>query len=120
MLLAPGGQYAAAAPNYGRVPKDANNYFAGACPIVGSFGRRDPILPGAADKLERALLINGIDNNVKEYPDASHGFLDDHSKDKLPLALVVAKTILRVGYHGPSAEDAKRRIHAFFNAHLKE
>src|SRR5271167_2934179 len=30
MLLAPGGRYAAAAPNYGKVPNDADSYFAGA------------------------------------------------------------------------------------------
>ena len=119
MLLAPSGRYDAAAPNYGKVPTDADSYFAGACPVVGSFGRRDPTLPGAAKKLERALMLNNIPHDVKEYAEASHGFLDDHSKDKLPLPLVIAKTILKVGYHGPSAEDAKRRIQAFFDAHLR-
>jgi carboxymethylenebutenolidase len=119
MLLAPGGNYAAAAPNYGKVPKDADTYFAGACPMVGSFGRCDPTLPGAAAKLDHALARNGIEHDVKEYKEASHGFLDDHSKDKLPIALVVIKAILRVGYHHPSAEDAKRRIQAFFDVHLK-
>jgi carboxymethylenebutenolidase len=119
MLLAPMGTYAAAAPNYGKVPKDADKYFAGACPVVGSFGRRDPTLRGAAGKLERALNLNGIQHDVKEYPDTSHGFLDDHSIDKLPFALVMIKTLLRVGYHDPSAADAKRRIQSFFEVHLK-
>jgi carboxymethylenebutenolidase len=119
MLLAPTGNYAVAAPNYGKVPKDADSYFAGACPVVGSFGRRDPTLRKAAGKLERALTLNGIEHDVKEYADTSHGFLDDHSQDKLPLALVMIKSILRVGYHDPSARDAKRRIQSFFDAHLK-
>jgi carboxymethylenebutenolidase len=109
-----------AAPNYGQVPKDADSYFAGACPIVGSFGRRDPTLIGAPEKLERALLRNDIEHDVKVYPDTSHGFLDDHSRDKLPLPLVLVKTILNVGYHGPSADDAKQRIRTFFDHHLKE
>lgn len=119
MLLAPTGDYAVAAPNYGKVPNDADTYFAGSCPIVGSFGRRDPTLRRAAQKLDRALSLNGVEHDVKEYPDISHGFLDDHSRDKLPLPLVVIKTILGVGYHGPSAEDAKRRIQSFFDTHLK-
>lgn len=119
MLLAPGGHYAAAAPNYGEVPKDAHTYFAGACPVVGSFGGRDPTLRGAARKLERALTLNHIVHDVKEYPASSHGFLDDHSRDKLPWALVAIKAILRVGYHDPSAQDAKRRIRAFFDLHLR-
>ena len=119
MLLAPSGRYAAAAPNYGQAPKDADSYFAGSCPIVASFGGRDPTLIGAPKKLERALALNGVEHDVKTYPDTSHGFLDDHSHDKLPLPLVILKKVLGVGYHGPSAEDAKARIQSFFETHLK-
>ena len=120
MLLAPRGGYDAAAPNYGKVPADADSYFAGACPIVGSFGGRDPTLPGAGAKLERALARNGVEHDVKIYPSASHGFLDDHARDPLPWPIVVAKTILNIGYDGPTAEDAKRRIETFFDRHLRE
>jgi carboxymethylenebutenolidase len=119
MLLAPAGRYAAAAPNYGKVPSDAETFFAGSCPIVGSFGRRDPTLIGAAEKLERALAANGIDHDVKLYPDASHGFLDDHSRDKLPLPLVIVKKVMNVGYDAAAADDAKSRIQTFFNKHLE-
>ena len=120
MLLAPGGGYDVAAPNYGKVPVDADTYFAGACPIVGSFGKRDPVLPGAAEKLERALVRNGVEHDVKLYQSASHGFLDDHSHDRLPWPIVVAKTVLNIGYDGPTSEDAKRRIESFFDRHLRE
>jgi carboxymethylenebutenolidase len=119
MLLAPSGDYDAAAPNYGKVPEGADSYFAGACPVVGSFGRRDPTLPKAAAKLEHALTLNGVVHDVKEYRDTSHGFMDDHAKDKLPLPLVIAKIVLNIGYHEPSAADAKQRIQAFFDKHLK-
>ena len=119
MLLAPTGNYAAAAPNYGKVPVHADTYFADSCPIVGSFGGRDPTLRGAGGKLERALAYNGIVHDVKVYPSASHGFLDDHSHDRLPWPIVVAKTVLNIGYEGAPAEDAKRRIEAFFDRHLK-
>ena len=119
MLLAPSGGYDAAAPNYGQVPKDAEAFFAGACPVVGSFGRRDPTLRGAAQKLEHALTANGVVHDVKEYPHCSHGFLDDHAHDKLPLPLVVLKKVLNIGYEELPAEDARSRIQAFFDEHLK-
>ncbi len=118
MLLAPRGDYAAAAPNYGKVPTDADTLFAGSCPVVGSFGARDPTLPRAAAKLEHALALNGIDHDVKNYGHASHGFLDDHSRDRLPLPLVIVKKVLDIGYDEIAAADAKQRIAAFFDRHL--
>lgn len=120
MLLAPSGNYDAVAPNYGKVPLDADAYFAGACPVVGSFGRRDPVLPGAAKTLEQALARNGVTHDVKEYPKASHGFLDDHSQDRVPLPVVLLRNIFGAGYKPAEAEDARRRITAFFDRHLAE
>ncbi len=53
LLLAPGHGFAASSVNYGQVPKDAESFLRGACPIVGSFGARDRTLRrGAAAKLE--------------------------------------------------------------------
>ena len=43
------------APNYGPLPKDAEEVLRGACPVVASFGRRDVGLRGAAARLESAL-----------------------------------------------------------------
>jgi carboxymethylenebutenolidase len=53
---------------------------AGACPIVGSYGGKDrsPMGYRAAARLERALTGTGVDHDIKVYPDASHGFLNDH------------------------------------------
>jgi carboxymethylenebutenolidase len=42
---------------------------------VASYGGRDRTLVGAADRLEAALSDAGVDHDVKEYPDAGHGFL---------------------------------------------
>ncbi len=39
LLLAPGHGFQASSVNYGIVPKGADALLAGACPIVGSFGR---------------------------------------------------------------------------------
>jgi len=41
LALAPGHGYAVASVNYGGCPKDAEQALADACPIVGSYGRKD-------------------------------------------------------------------------------
>ena len=119
LLLAPRGAYEASAPNYGNVPKDVDELLAGACPIVASFGRKDPLLREAGAKLERALSVNGVQHDVKVYAEASHGFLNKHDPGDVPLPFRILEKIMGVGYHGPSAEDAKKRIGAFFDRHLK-
>jgi len=114
LLLAPGHGFHASSVNYGMVPKDVDAILSGACPIVGSFGRRDRTLRGAADRLERALSSAGVDHDVKEYADAGHSFLNDHHT----VLFAVAGRLMGGGYHDASAQDAKRRIVAFFDRHL--
>ena len=114
LLLAPGHGFQASSVNYGMVPKDADTFLAGACPIVGSYGAKDWTLRGAAERLERALSANGIEHDVKQYPGAGHAFLNDHH-DPLSRAMRIAN----IGFHEPSANDARRRIVSFFDAHLK-
>ena len=73
----------------------------------------------AAGRLERALHAVGVDHDIKVYPDASHGFLNDHPPaDRTPL-LVVLNKISGTRFHEPSARDARGRIVAFFDTHLK-
>ena len=124
LVAAPGHGFAASSVNYGSASKSAYtaSALAGACPIVGSFGRKDPILRGAADRLEAALSANGIEHNVKEYPDAGHGFLNDHvnTSEKLsPMMSIVAKLLPGAGYDEDAARDARGRILAFFDTHLR-
>jgi carboxymethylenebutenolidase len=114
LLLAPGHGFAASSVNYGTVPKDAETFLAGACPIIGSYGAKDWTLRGAADRLERALTADGIEHDIKEYPGAGHAFLNDH-RDPLSRAM----RVVNIGYHGPSAKDARERIISFFDDHLK-
>jgi carboxymethylenebutenolidase len=115
LLLAPNRGFSASSVNYGQVPKDADSFLAGACPIVGSFGKKDRTLRGAADRLERALTANSVAHDVKEYPDAGHSFLNQHDSTLFK----VMGTLIGGGHHEPTAQDAKRRIAAFFGAHLK-
>jgi carboxymethylenebutenolidase len=116
LLLAPGHGFSASSVNYGTVPKDADAFLAGACPVVGSFGAKDRTLRGAAQRLERALNNNDIPRDVEEYPEAGHSFLNDHERS---LLLVVSMSLIGGGYHEASAADARRRIVSFFDTHLK-
>ena len=128
LLLAPDHGFAVSSVNYGTAPKDAytTSFLGRACPIVGSYGGRDRALRGAADRLDRALGAAGVDHDIKEYPEAGHGFLNDHKAagDKAPLLFAVLEPVLGrlspgAGYHEASAQDARGRILAFFNKHLK-
>ncbi len=119
LLLAPGRGFSAASANYGALPKDYETFLAGACPIVGSYGARDRTLRGTATKLERALTAAGVPNDVKEYPDAGHSFLNDHDPADLSWFMTAITRVSGSAYHEPSARDARRRIIAFFDAHLR-
>ncbi len=116
-----GGQFAlvmsakgfgASAPFYGTpLPRELSETLDGACPIVASFGSRDPIGVGAPKKLQRVLDHKGIANDVKAYPKAGHSFAN-----KLP-----AQPLLRItgfGYNEAATEDAWARVFAFFGEHL--
>jgi carboxymethylenebutenolidase len=106
--------YAVAAPNYGRLPEDVSA-LDGACPIVASYGAKDRPLAGAARRLAAALEQRRIAYDVKEYPDAGHGFLDRYNVGPFTPLLKVAG----LGYDHRSAEDAWGRILRFFNQHLQ-
>lgn len=114
LLLAPNHGFAASSVNYGQVPKDAATYLAGACPIVASFGAKDRTLRGAAGRLEQALTTAGVEHDIKEYPDAGHSFLNNHDST---LFMVTGK-LIGGGYDEAAAQDARRRIVAFFDQHL--
>jgi carboxymethylenebutenolidase len=116
LLLAPGHGFAASSVNYGMVPKDVDALVRDACPVVGSYGKRDRTLRGAAAKLERALDAAGIAHDVKEYPEAGHSFLNHHEGSKV---MAVSAKLMGGGVDVPDAEaDARDRIVAFFRAQL--
>ncbi|WP_221497694.1 dienelactone hydrolase family protein [Pseudonocardia eucalypti] len=119
LLLAPGHGFEASSVNYGGVPKDAESFLDGACPIVGSFGGKDTSLRGAAAKLDSALTANGVAHDVMEYPEAGHSFLNNHEPGDMPRIFVVMSKLMGAGYHEESARHARKRIVGFFDAHLK-
>jgi carboxymethylenebutenolidase len=113
LLVSPEG-FAAAAPNYGDVPRRPAEQLRGACPIVASYGYRDRRLRGSGDKLDAVLTELGVEHDVKEYATAKHGFLFEHT----------GKTgwtePLMVQYDAAAADDAWQRIFTFFDKQLKE
>jgi carboxymethylenebutenolidase len=119
VLLAPDRGFAASSVNYGGVPKDAERFLAGACPIVGSYGANDPTLRQDPDRLRRALTANGVAHDVKVYPGAGHAFLNDPDPAEVPRWALVASKLSSSRYHEPSAKDARSRIIAFFDTHLR-
>jgi carboxymethylenebutenolidase len=124
LLLASGRGYQASSVNYGTAPKGAYtaSFLNGACPIVASYGAKDRTLSGAAARLERALSAVGVVHDVKEYPDAGHGFINDHqgAGDKAPVMFALMQKLTPgAGYHEGSARDARERTVAFFGSHLK-
>lgn len=111
LVMSPKG-FDASAPFYGApLPTHLDETLDGACPIVASYGSRDPIGIGAPKKLKRVLDHKGIPNDVKAY-EAGHSFAN-----KLP-----AQPLLRIagfGYNEEATEDAWARVFTFFGEHLR-
>ncbi len=111
LLMSPKG-FGASAPFYGApLPRNLDKVLDGACPIVASFGARDPLGRGAPEKLRATIDRKNITADVKTYPGVGHSFANE-----LP-----AQPLLRVagfGYDEAATEDAWRRVFAFFGEHL--
>ncbi|HKV22115.1 MAG TPA: dienelactone hydrolase family protein [Mycobacterium sp.] len=111
LVLSPNG-FGASAPFYGTpLPRNLRETLDGACPIVASFGRRDPIGRGAADKLQKVVDELDIPADIKAYPGAGHSFAN-----QMP-----AQPLVRIGgfgYNAAAEEDAWSRVFAFFSEHL--
>ena len=120
LALAPGHGFKAASVNYGAIPPDPLLALREACPIVASYGAKDRSLRGAASKLDGILTTLAIEHDVKEYPDCGHSFLNDHRDEHTPMLFAIMGMVTGgVGYHEPSALDARARIEAFFHRHLQ-
>lgn len=114
IIMGPKG-FDASAPFYGVVPRRLTAALEGSCPVVASFGGRDPMLLRGEKKLVRALEEHGVEYDVKTYPRVGHSFANK-------LDVGIATPLLKVtgfAYNEAAAEDAWRRVFAFFDEHLK-
>ena len=60
-----------------------------------------------------------VPHDVKIYPGVSHGFMNDHDPADVTLLLRFLARISRTKYDEEATRDARRRITAFFNTHLR-
>lgn len=122
LTLAPEGAFEVSSVNYGTAGKRAYTaaYLQGACPVVGSFGGKDRAVPQGASRLEAALTELNVDHDVKEYPDADHGFLNDHRPEEVPPFFRLLTKVSGSSYDPVATDDARARIAAFFRRHLAE
>ncbi|MEV1174793.1 dienelactone hydrolase family protein [Nonomuraea sp. NPDC049784] len=81
---------------------------------MASYGGRDASLRGAAVRLEKALTGLGVPHDVREYPEAGHGFLNRHKP------LLITRILAKAGFRQEAADDAWSRIDAFFAEHLHQ
>lgn len=111
-LVMSGKGFGASAPFYGTpLPRNLERTLDGACPIVASFGAKDPLGRGAPEKLRETIAKKNIAADVKVYPGVGHSFANE-----LP-----AQSLARItgfGYDRDATEDAWRRVFAFFGEHL--
>jgi carboxymethylenebutenolidase len=110
LLLARTGLYKVSAPFYGRPPDLPQS-----CPVVASFGGRDLGMRGAPEKLTADLEALDVPHDVKVYPEAGHSFFTRTPGLK---GRVVRRLPVHAEYHEASAQDAYRRVLAFFREHL--
>ena len=62
--------------------------------------------------------VRGAVHDVKEYPGASHAFMNDHDKADQPPLFGTASKLFGMRYDEPATADARARIVAFFGEHL--
>jgi carboxymethylenebutenolidase len=122
LMMAPRRGVSAASVNYGGATEAVERALPGVCPIVGSYGGKDrwPGMRRVPARLESMLTAGGVEHDIKVYPNAGHGFLNDHDPAELPLWVKAIAKLAAAEYHEESARDARRRIIAFFRTHLAD
>jgi len=111
LIMSPKG-FGASAPFYGTpLPRHLEETLDAACPIVASFGGRDPMGIGAPARLRKLTEAKRIPADIKVYRGAGHSFAN-----KLP-----GQPLMRItgfGYNQEATEDAWSRVFSFFHQHL--
>ncbi len=116
LLCAPRG-FDVAAANYGQSPSHPAEHFRDACPVVASYGGRDPLMMGQPKRVEKGLTAAGVTHDLKVYPGVGHSFLNDEMTG--PRALQPIERVLNVGPRPEAAKDAWERIEKYFDTYLR-
>lgn len=112
LLLARHELFEVAAAFYGEAPARMD----GACPVVASYGGRDRIVTPSAAKLRAELERQGVEHDIKVYPDAGHSFMNDAPNPVL--GFIAGVLPVHAGYNAPVAADATARVRRFLAGHL--
>jgi carboxymethylenebutenolidase len=120
LALAADHDFSVASVNYGALTAAAETALPRACPIVGSFGDKDrwPGVRKAADRIEEIMIAANIDHDIKRYPNAGHGFMNDHAPSDLTISDKLIARVVAARYDEPCTRDARNRIVSFFRKHL--
>jgi carboxymethylenebutenolidase len=117
-LLAADAGFDAASVNYGPVAaRDLEPVLRGACPLIATYGGREPGAARTLRRIDTTLEMLGIEHGVALYPEAGHAFLNETQAGPALL-----RPIMRVAQIRPdpkSAVDAWRRIDEFLDRYLK-
>lgn len=119
LALAPNHGYSASAVNYGAIADWGWEKLATSCPIVASYGKKDPTLKGQANKIEKFLTQHDIPHDVKEYEGVGHGFMNLHDTQDSNWIFRFLGWVSRTKYDENATTDARKRILSFFEQHLK-
>ena len=113
LLSAPRPGVSAASVNYAPVPRNIGRMLGGACPVVASYGGKDPGTRRQLPRLEQTLTEQNVPHDIKIYPGASHAFMNEFEG-----ANRILTRVMGMSYQPDAASDAWRRIFAFFDEHL--
>jgi carboxymethylenebutenolidase len=113
LALAVGSRFASVSTNYGEVPPDER--LEGIPPTIGCYGGRDRLYGKNGALLEERLRARGVEVETHLFPAAGHGFLTEGHH---PVQYALTRPFLNVRYDAQVAEEAWRKIFAFFDRHL--
>lgn len=114
-LLGLTGKVRAVAPFYGRPPSPVER-LGSSCPVVASFGGRDPMTRRSAEPVRAALAAAGVPHDVKVYPDSGHSFMNDAADH--PVVTALGRFTGMAGFNPADSEDGWRRMLGFFAEHV--
>jgi carboxymethylenebutenolidase len=111
--LACGRGWAAISTNYGDVPP--TQVMEGIGPVVGCYGGKDLVMGKNGATLQKRLRSLGVEPEIHVFPNVGHAFLTDGHH---PVARVLGWPMRADARNDDDADEAWRRIFAFFDRHL--
>jgi carboxymethylenebutenolidase len=113
LALAVGREFGVVSSNYGDLPPI--EVLRGSPAVIGCYGGKDRMFRRNAARLRERLNVIGGEHEVHTFPTVGHAFLTDGDH---PIAAALTRPLMQVGYDPEVAEDAWKKILAFFDRTL--